>query len=222
MGPELLSRRPDREGDTGKGCELLTPGISRKSLNPGPEQARLPARPGLRLPGGDTRMVPGCLHSGRPHRTGTHVLHVLHGDFRQLLEEVPVPPTAGRRPQAHGSLIQRQAMPRPHLGVSQPFCDALDRLQRTGSRKGGGGRCQRLNLCYSERSSNLSTASPPGPGGRQVLSAAILAKAPRPPPGEKTAPARRSRPRGASPGGGRENTPCCFQAQGQSFRPMSP
>lgn len=60
----------------------------------------------------------------RAPRTQTHVLHVIHGHFWQLAEEMPDPVTARGLSQTHGPLVQRQAVSRPYLRVCQPFRDA--------------------------------------------------------------------------------------------------
>lgn len=61
------------------------------------------------------------------------MLHVSHGDFRQPMEEVSEAPAAGGRSEAQRSLIQGKAVPRPHVGIRQPFCDAPDGLRRARS-----------------------------------------------------------------------------------------
>lgn len=72
----------------------------------------------------------GCLYSGQTLRDGTHMVHIAHRDFWQLIEEVPVLLTAWGLSQAHGSLIQGQAVPCSHLGIRQPCGNALDSLAK--------------------------------------------------------------------------------------------
>lgn len=56
---------------------------------------------------------------------------VTHSDFWELTEEVRVLLAAGRGPQAHGPLIQREAVACPHVRIRQPCCDALDGLAKS-------------------------------------------------------------------------------------------
>lgn len=74
----------------------------------------------------------------RVPRTRTHVLHVVHGLFWQLEQEVPDAVAARGLSQTHGPLVQRQAVTRPHLRVCQPFRDAPSSLAGDRPRQGPG------------------------------------------------------------------------------------
>lgn len=150
------------------------------------------------------------------------MFHVLHGDFRQLPEEVLVPPTAGGRPQAHGSLIQCKAMPCPHLGVGQPFCDALDGLERTGPRDRAAGRAVNARTFVTASARPLS----PGAWGPAGAFCCCFGRTATERYGSTAPSSRRENgfpaPRsatGASSVGGSENTPSHFHAEGQPFQP---